>query len=85
MYCLQIIEKLSVNAPSPEVKLKVLKEISREHNLEWDSSNIEAELRKKHEDLLVFAIMLSLFCLMKLSPQNLFFFLRTFIKVSCYP
>ncbi|PON95945.1 Vacuolar protein sorting-associated protein [Trema orientale] len=47
-----IIEKLSVSAPSPEVKLKVLKEIAREYNLEWDSSNAEAELRKRHEDLL---------------------------------
>ncbi|PON78618.1 Vacuolar protein sorting-associated protein [Parasponia andersonii] len=47
-----IIEKLSVSAPSPEVKLKVLKEIAREHNLEWDSSNAEAELSKRHEDLL---------------------------------
>ncbi|KAM6589121.1 hypothetical protein CsatA_011726 [Cannabis sativa] len=47
-----IIEKLSVSAPSPEVKLKVLKEIAREYNLEWDSSNAEAELSKRHEDLL---------------------------------
>ncbi|XP_062110116.1 uncharacterized protein LOC133821947 [Humulus lupulus] len=47
-----IIEKLSVSAPSPEVKLKVLKDIAREYNLEWDSSNAEAELGKRHEDLL---------------------------------
>lgn len=47
-----IIEKLSVSAPSGEVKLEVLKEIAREYNLEWDSSISEAELSKKHEDLL---------------------------------
>ncbi|XP_050225557.1 uncharacterized protein LOC126675035 [Mercurialis annua] len=47
-----IIEKLSVNAPSGEARLKVLKEIAREYNLEWNSSNTEAELLKKHEDLL---------------------------------
>jgi vacuolar protein sorting-associated protein IST1 len=30
-----------------------LKEIAQEFSLEWDSSNTEAELGKKHEDLLV--------------------------------
>ncbi|CAN0876239.1 IST1 homolog [Linum grandiflorum] len=48
-----IIEKLSVGAPAPEERLKVLKEIAREYNLEWDSSETEAELNKRHEDLLV--------------------------------
>ncbi|KAJ8758492.1 hypothetical protein K2173_000213 [Erythroxylum novogranatense] len=47
-----IIEKLSVSAPSAALRLKVLKEIAQEHNLEWDSSSTEAELGKKHEDLL---------------------------------
>ncbi|XP_057426999.1 uncharacterized protein LOC130720381 [Lotus japonicus] len=47
-----IIEKLSVSAPSGEVKLKVLKEIAKEYNLAWDSSKTEAEFRKNHEDLL---------------------------------
>ncbi|KAM7276969.1 hypothetical protein ACFE04_018835 [Oxalis oulophora] len=47
-----IIEKLSVNAPPGEEKLKVLKEIAREYDLDWDSSNAEAEFNKKHEDLL---------------------------------
>lgn len=53
LWFMQIIERLSVNAPTAEVRLKVLKEIAQEFNLEWDSSNTEAELRKKHEDLLV--------------------------------
>ncbi|KAL5761302.1 hypothetical protein ACOSQ2_020140 [Xanthoceras sorbifolium] len=47
-----LIEKLSVSAPSSEARLKVLKEIAKEHNLAWDSSMTEAELSKKHEDLL---------------------------------
>ncbi|KAK7343403.1 hypothetical protein VNO77_12114 [Canavalia gladiata] len=47
-----IIEKLSVSAPSGEVKLKVLREIAEEYNVSWDSSKTEAEFRKNHEDLL---------------------------------
>ncbi|XP_027365580.1 uncharacterized protein LOC113872316 isoform X2 [Abrus precatorius] len=47
-----IIEKLSVSAPSGEVKLKVLREIAEEYSLAWDSSKTEAEFKKNHEDLL---------------------------------
>lgn len=47
-----IIEKLSVRAPPAVVKLKTLKGIAREYNLDWDSTNTEAEFSKKHEDLL---------------------------------
>ncbi|XP_058763207.1 uncharacterized protein LOC131636614 [Vicia villosa] len=47
-----IIEKLSVHAPSGEVKLKVLTDIAEEYNLAWDSSKTAAEFRKNHEDLL---------------------------------
>ncbi|KAK2458766.1 hypothetical protein P8452_05311 [Trifolium repens] len=47
-----IIEKLSVIAPSGEVKLKVLTDIAEEYNLAWDSSKTAAEFRKNHEDLL---------------------------------
>ncbi|KAL7001142.1 hypothetical protein U1Q18_002296 [Sarracenia purpurea var. burkii] len=47
-----IIEKLSVSAPSTGVKLKVLKDIAQEYNVEWDSSKTEAEFSKKPEDLL---------------------------------
>ncbi|CAN1826379.1 IST1 homolog [Linum perenne] len=46
-----IIEKLSVGA-APEERLKVLKEIAKEYNLEWDWSETEVELNKRHEDLL---------------------------------
>ncbi|CAM6061212.1 unnamed protein product [Sphagnum tenellum] len=48
----RIIEKLSVRAPSGEVKLKLMKEIAAEHNIEWDSSDFEAELLEPPEDLL---------------------------------
>lgn len=48
----QLIELLSVRAPSPEAKLKLLKEIAEEHGLEWDPAASESELFKSHEDLL---------------------------------
>jgi len=49
----QIIEKLSVRAPSGDVKLKLMKEIATEHDVDWDPTDTEAELMKSHEDLLV--------------------------------
>lgn len=48
----QLIEHLSVRAPSPEVKLNLLKEIAEEHGLDWDPAESETELLKPHEDLL---------------------------------
>eukprot|EP00262_Sarcandra_glabra_P020999 TRINITY_DN8589_c0_g1_i2.p1 TRINITY_DN8589_c0_g1~~TRINITY_DN8589_c0_g1_i2.p1 ORF type:complete len:541 (+),score=93.03 TRINITY_DN8589_c0_g1_i2:147-1769(+) len=48
----QIIELLSVRAPSAETKLKLLKEIAEEHELDWDPAASETELLKPHEDLL---------------------------------
>ncbi|KAK6258012.1 hypothetical protein QUC31_001471 [Theobroma cacao] len=48
----QLIELLSVRAPSPEVKLKLLKEIAEEHELDWDPASTETEFFKPHEDLL---------------------------------
>ncbi|PNX84980.1 IST1-like protein, partial [Trifolium pratense] len=51
-----IIEKLSVSAPSGEVKLKVLTDIAEEYNLAWDSSKTAAEFRKNHEDLLLASV-----------------------------
>lgn len=50
---MQLVELLSVRAPSPEKKLKLLKEIAEEHELEWDPSPSESELFKSHDDLLV--------------------------------
>ncbi|XP_024020338.1 uncharacterized protein LOC21399460 [Morus notabilis] len=48
----QLIELLSVRAPSPEKKLKLLKEIAEEHELDWDPAASESEFFKSHEDLL---------------------------------
>ncbi|GFP79051.1 ist1-like protein [Phtheirospermum japonicum] len=48
----QLVELLSVRAPAPDVKLKLLKEIAEEHELDWDPSASESELLKPHEDLL---------------------------------
>ncbi|KAE8684541.1 Transducin family protein / WD-40 repeat family protein isoform 1 [Hibiscus syriacus] len=48
----QLIELLSIRAPSPEVKLKILKEIAEEHELDWDPTSTESEFFKSHEDLL---------------------------------
>ncbi|XP_068643411.1 uncharacterized protein [Aristolochia californica] len=48
----QVIELLSVRAPSPEIKLKLLKDIAEEHDLDWDPAATDAEFLKPHEDLL---------------------------------
>ncbi|KAG6671479.1 hypothetical protein I3842_16G005600 [Carya illinoinensis] len=48
----QLIELLSVRAPSPEKKLKLLKEIAEEHGLDWDPTASEMEFFKPQDDLL---------------------------------
>ncbi|GAV66133.1 Ist1 domain-containing protein [Cephalotus follicularis] len=48
----QLIELLSIRAPSPQTKLKLLKEIAEEHELDWDPAASETEFFKPHEDLL---------------------------------
>ncbi|KAK4753869.1 hypothetical protein SAY87_001973 [Trapa incisa] len=48
----QLIELLSVRAPLPVTKLKLLKEIAEEHELDWDPAASETELFKSPEDLL---------------------------------
>lgn len=58
---MQVIELLSVRAPSAETKLKLLKEIAEEHGLDWDPSATETEFSKPHEDLLVCCIITN-FC-----------------------
>lgn len=47
-----IVEKLSVSAPSADIKLEILKEIAQEYNVVWNSSKTEAVLRTNPEDLL---------------------------------
>ncbi|CAA6664484.1 unnamed protein product [Spirodela intermedia] len=47
-----IIELLSIRAPPIEVKLKLLKEIAEEHEVDWDPFESETEFLRPHEDLL---------------------------------
>ncbi|CAO2830002.1 unnamed protein product [Amaranthus hypochondriacus] len=47
-----IIEKLSVSTPSGQVKLKLLKEIAKEFNVNWDPFETEVEFNKQYDDLL---------------------------------
>lgn len=50
---LQLIEKLSVKTPSGEVKLKIMKEIAKEYQVEWDTADSEMELLKPPEERIV--------------------------------
>ena len=52
-FFLQLIDKLSVKTPSGEVKLKVMKEIAKEYQVEWDTTESEMELLKPPEELIV--------------------------------
>ncbi|XP_059066929.1 uncharacterized protein LOC131050106 isoform X2 [Cryptomeria japonica] len=47
-----VIEKLSARAPNGEQKLKVMKEIAKEHQIKWDPTESEKDLLKPPEDLL---------------------------------
>ncbi|KAH7850798.1 hypothetical protein Vadar_003163 [Vaccinium darrowii] len=47
-----LIDKLSVRTPSGQVKLKVMKEIAKEHQIEWDTTESEIELLKPPEELI---------------------------------
>ncbi|KAI3938406.1 hypothetical protein MKW98_015305 [Papaver atlanticum] len=47
-----LIEKLSVRTPSGEVKLKLMKEIAKEYQIEWDTTESEKELLKPFEELI---------------------------------
>ncbi|KAG4984036.1 hypothetical protein JHK87_028785 [Glycine soja] len=62
----QLIELLSVQAPSQEKKLKLLKEIAVEHKLDWDPTASETKSFKKHEDLLNDPIQFCSQCVSKL-------------------
>ncbi|KAK4764011.1 hypothetical protein SAY87_013449 [Trapa incisa] len=41
-----LIEKLSIKTPSGDAKLKVMKEIAKEHQIDWDTTESEMELLK---------------------------------------
>ncbi|KAL6844631.1 hypothetical protein ACP4OV_025290 [Aristida adscensionis] len=47
-----LIEKLSVKKPSGQTKLKILKEIAKEHQIDWDTTESEQELLKPPEELI---------------------------------
>ncbi|XP_012491453.1 uncharacterized protein LOC105803660 [Gossypium raimondii] len=47
-----LIDKLSVKTPTGETKLKVMKEIAKDHNIEWDTTESEKELLKPPEELI---------------------------------
>ncbi|XP_043713022.1 uncharacterized protein LOC122661629 [Telopea speciosissima] len=47
-----LIEKLSVRTTTGEVKLKVMKEIAKEYQIEWDTTESEKELLKPPEELI---------------------------------
>lgn len=53
-----MIEKLSVRAPPGDVKLKLMKDIAVEQNVDWDPTATESELLKAPEDLLVSVLLL---------------------------
>ncbi|KAG6646237.1 uncharacterized protein LOC122318317 isoform X2 [Carya illinoinensis] len=45
-----LIDKLSVRTPTGEVKFKIMKEIAKEHNIQWDTTESELELLKAPEE-----------------------------------
>lgn len=47
-----LVEKLSIRKPGGEVKLKMLKEIAKEYQVEWNSKETEDELLKPPEELI---------------------------------
>ncbi|XP_052190198.1 uncharacterized protein LOC127799937 [Diospyros lotus] len=47
-----LIEKLSVRTPSGQLKLKVMKEIAKEYQIEWDTTESEKELLQPPEELI---------------------------------
>lgn len=54
-----MIEKLSVRTPTGEVKLKVMKEIAKEFQIDWDTTESEMELLKPAEECIVRSLSLS--------------------------
>ncbi|EEF40664.1 protein with unknown function [Ricinus communis] len=45
-----LIDKLSVRTPTGEVKLKIMKEIAKEYQIDWDTAESEKELLKAPEE-----------------------------------
>lgn len=52
----KLIEKLSVKKPTGDMKLKVMKAIAKEYQVDWDTTETEQELLKPPEERLVQSI-----------------------------
>lgn len=50
---MKLIEKLSVRTPTGQVKLKIMKDIAKEFQIEWDTIESEQELLKTPEERIV--------------------------------
>ena len=50
---MKLIEKLSVRTPTGQVKLKIMKDIAKEFQIEWDTIESEQELLKNPEERIV--------------------------------
>lgn len=48
-----MVEKLSAKAPDVQIKIKVLNEVAKEHDVKWDSKAFEEQVQKPKDDLLV--------------------------------
>lgn len=53
LFPMKLIEKLSVRTPTGQVKLKIMKEIAKEFQIEWDTTESEQELLKTPEERIV--------------------------------
>jgi vacuolar protein sorting-associated protein IST1 len=49
----KLFEKLSVKKPYGQTKLKVLKDIAKEYQIDWDTTESEQELLKPPEEVIV--------------------------------
>ncbi|CAD5190716.1 unnamed protein product [Musa acuminata subsp. malaccensis] len=47
-----MVEKLSAKAPDVQIKIKVLNEVAKEHDVKWDSKAFEEQVQKPKDDLL---------------------------------
>lgn len=47
-----------MNGSTGETKLKLMKDIAAEHNVDWDPAPFEREIRVDHDDVLVSAYFL---------------------------
>ena len=51
--CVQVCALLSIQPPSPEAKIAMLKEVAAEQGVDWDPAKMQEDLLQRHEDSLV--------------------------------